>query len=61
MTGYQQGIIDMARNCISAIDLMEKGGWDTRMTRRWLQAVIDNDLKFLAQTKEQLIKQLNEF
>lgn len=39
----------MARNCISAVQLMRTGKWDLNDVERWLNAVISNDSNYLRQ------------
>lgn len=54
---FQDGVISMARSCISAMNLIEDGKWTATDTRLWLRAVISNDEDYLQKNKirEQIV------
>lgn len=54
---FQDGVISMARSCISAINLIEDSKWTPTDARLWLRAVISNDEAYLQKNKirEQIV------
>lgn len=51
---FQDGVHSMARNCISAMNLIEQGKWSPTDGRLWLRAVISNDKPYLHKISEQI-------
>lgn len=55
MNTFSHGVVAMARNCLPALDQIESGKWTVADMRRWLNAVITNDAKYLEEVKEQIL------
>jgi hypothetical protein len=41
------GVSSMARNCLSAVQLVRSGKWDLDDVETWLKAVVSNDSEYL--------------
>jgi hypothetical protein len=51
---YGNGVVSMARNCKSSVELVRRGQWDLDKMDRWLDSVINNDMAFLNEVRPEI-------
>jgi hypothetical protein len=54
------GVSSMARNCLSAVQLVRSGKWDLDDVETWLRAVISNDSEYLKVVVAELNQKLKK-
>lgn len=59
MTDFQQGETAMARSCLAALSLIRAGRWSIADAEEWLNAVIQNDARYVDGVKKLFAAAMN--